>query len=122
MGSGNAYYGAFGTAVGFTYNIGETLGINMPSQLGISLDPGTVRQTLEVIGLNTRGAGGGTDLYHEESVGGAVFTKILAPGQSVTIYSQWWVTLYENKPMPLYTVIHGNMAMKVKVYNNGAYL
>jgi hypothetical protein len=121
-GNGNLSYNLPGSTVGFVYNIGENLNITMPTAFNTSSDQGTMRQDIDSLGLNTRGAAGGTDVYTEETVSGARFVKILNPGQTVTIYAQWWCVLYQSRPWSGLAVIHGNMGLKVKATRGGAYL
>jgi hypothetical protein len=123
-GHGNLYYGLPNAAFGLVYTIGENLNITMPAGYSGNGDPnlqGTMRQDVYSSGLNTRSAGG-FDVYTESTVSGARFFKVIPPGGTVTVYAQWWGILYQAHSWNGYAVIHGNMAMKVKVTRGGAYL
>lgn len=124
-GHGNLYYALPNAKFGLVYTVGENLNINMPGSYSGNGNPnlqGTMRQDIAASGINTRGGNGEIDVYTEASVSGARFFKVIPPGESVTIYAQWWGVLYQRNSWNGYAVIHGNMAMKVKVTRGGAYL
>jgi uncharacterized repeat protein (TIGR01451 family) len=111
-------------AMGFVFNIGDNLNINMPPPTvaagGFAAMEGTSRVAYIIIGSPTENT---IWIVDERTAPPAFFRRILAPGQSVTIYGQWWAMLFESKPMnPGSRTIHGHMSMRVKLTKGAAIL
>lgn len=119
-----ARWAPVGTRISFVYNIGKVLNIDMPTTASNPLLPNfaTMRQTIFAAASNTRGGTPGINEYQESTVSGARHVEVLLPGQSITLYAQWWAVLYQDTPLPALTPIHGHMGMDVTVYENGAWL
>jgi len=124
VGNGNLAYWGAGAKVSFVYNIGPVLNITMPGTSSNPLLPNfaTMRQTITAMAPNTLGGVPGISSYQEETVTGARHIQVLQPGETLTLYAQWWAVLYASNPMPGLIPIHGHMGMDITVYENGAYL
>lgn len=124
VGNGNVAYWGAGAKVSFVYNIGPVLNITMPGTSSNPLLPNfaTMRQTITAMAPNTLGGVPGISSYQEETVTGARHIQVLQPGETLTLYAQWWAVLYASNPMPGLIPIHGHMGMDITVYENGAYL
>jgi hypothetical protein len=110
-----AYVGAQGSTVGMAYNIGSNLAAPLSNSFSLysgGHDVGTMRHTFQVQGKTGTGSG---SVYHEETVSGAVFRKVLPAGASQTVYAQAWIILFQNSPVPNGTVIHTNMFLDIHV-------
>jgi uncharacterized repeat protein (TIGR01451 family) len=103
-----------GSKVGFVTVIGEQLNINMPA--GGSADQNEIRMVLGTdVSTSTESGGSGTN--YDERTGHGRYQKLLAPGQSVTLYAQWWAILSSQFPF-LNSVLHGHMSVEWALHRN----
>jgi len=108
--------------LGAAYNIGEVLAYSLPNSFATfsgPTDPQTMRHKIKVLGPTGIGSGA---VYDEETVSGARYRKVVADGQSVTVYAQAWIIFFQNDPITNGTVIHTNMQLDIKVTKGAAYL
>jgi len=117
--------GVAGT-VGAGYGITDNLNVSLPTshsgyQNGVvGHYPEFMRHTFKILGVTAPVDSAAK--YHEETVSGARFRKILAVGETITVYAQAWLMFFQDDPMPSGTVVHTNMQLDIKVTKGAAYL
>jgi uncharacterized repeat protein (TIGR01451 family) len=118
-------YGFSGT-VGGAYGITDQLNVSLPTshsgyQNGVfGYYPEFMRHTFKVLGVTAPIDTGAA--YHEETVSGARYKKILAIGETITVYAQAWLMFFQDDPIPNGIIVHTNMQVDVKVTKGAAYL
>ena len=108
--------GATNVRVGFVTKIGEVLGINMPNAFDLYADPSEIRDILDM-SVSTAAGGGDSGDNYGEVTGYGYYKRLLAPGQSVTIYMQSWVILSQQYPF-LGSVVHAHMNAAWELHRN----
>lgn len=81
--------------------------------------PNQMRHSFKLRGPTGYGTGA---VYHEETVSGANYFKVLQPGQSITLYTTAWIILFQSDPIASTVVSHLNQNMKIQITKNGVLL
>jgi uncharacterized repeat protein (TIGR01451 family) len=106
--AGNA---SVGKMIKFIHKLSDILAI--PSVLGYNADRDTIVN--QVFGIsNTNGANG------ENTSGVAKMIFELLPGQSKTIFAQWWIQINKDQNITTYIGVEGGMQMDWKIYYDGS--
>jgi hypothetical protein len=112
--------------VGAGYGITDQLNVPLPSshsgfQNGVlGYYPEFMRHSFEVLGVTA--PLGTSAVYHEETVSGARYRKILAVGEAITVYAQAWLMFFQDNPVNNGIIVHTNMQLDIKVTKGAAYL
>jgi hypothetical protein len=115
--------------VTFVYSIGETLALPVlgvgSGEAGSPLNQSVSHLTVSFVGANAtpvEGQVNSVGIAGQANGAPAIYRKQLAPGQTVTVYGQWWVVIYQNSITPGMTTIHAGSALEVRKYIGGRLL
>lgn len=103
-------------AIGMVASITEQLNIPMPDGLP-GTDVNLIHKIMRMTGVTSNGSGASGTNGQEESTGGGRYNRLLAPGETINLYGQWWVILFQDAPF--YTgFLEMNMAATWALYRN----
>lgn len=111
-------------AVGFIHAITDQLNVSPPAFGGLN-NPAlpnwaytTVENNLPSFDPIPTNPWDGPTAYYTPQTNSCVFSRILAPGQSITIYYQWWAVFSEKYSSVQGFTLHGGMATSTKLMRN----
>lgn len=111
-------------AVGFIHGITDQLNVDPPT-FGGGNNPAlpnwaytTVENNMPSFGVIPAQPWDGPESYYTPETNSCVYSRILAPGETVTIYYQWFAVFSELYDDVVNFVLHGGMATSTKLFRN----